>query len=135
MHSAAAWPLASILGALSALHFYWATGGRWGLAVAIPQTRDGSSVFQPGRVACVAVAFALLLAAAVALASFDPWLKMQLLRALAVIFVLRGVGDFRYVGFTKRIRDTSFAEWDTKLYSPLCVLMALLAWVASNQAA
>ena len=53
---------------------------------------------------------------------------------MAMIFVLRTLGDFRYVGFTKRIRNTSFAEWDTKLYSPLCLLMALLALVASNNA-
>jgi hypothetical protein len=35
------------------------------------------------------------------------------------------VGDLKLVGFFKRIKGTRFAELDTWLYAPLCVLLAL----------
>ena len=51
---------------------------------------------------------------------------------LAAIFVLRALGDFQYVGFSKRIRGTQFAHWDDRIFSPLCLLIAacmlLFAW-------
>jgi hypothetical protein len=40
-------------------------------------------------------------------------------------FLLRAVGEFRLVGLFKRIRGTAFARWDTWLFSPLCLLIAL----------
>lgn len=51
--------------------------------------------------------------------------------AIAIVFALRAVGDFRYVGFFKRARDTVFARHDTFVYSPLCLALAVLAvWLA-----
>jgi hypothetical protein len=44
----------------------------------------------------------------------------------ALIFVLRAIGNLRTFGFFKTITGTPFAEWDTWLYSPLCLLLALL---------
>jgi hypothetical protein len=46
---------------------------------------------------------------------------------LAIIFAARALGDFRFVGFTKSVRDSRFARLDTRVYSPLCVLLAALA--------
>jgi catechol 2,3-dioxygenase-like lactoylglutathione lyase family enzyme len=47
------------------------------------------------------------------------------------VFLLRAVGDFRLVGFFKRVRGTPFARWDTRLFSPLCVALGLASlWVA-----
>ena len=46
---------------------------------------------------------------------------------LGLVFVLRAVGNLRTFGFFKTVRGTLFSEWDTWLYSPLCVLLALLA--------
>jgi tetrahydromethanopterin S-methyltransferase subunit F len=43
---------------------------------------------------------------------------------LAAILVLRTVGDFRYVGMFKRERRTRFAVRDTRIYTPLCGLLA-----------
>jgi hypothetical protein len=41
------------------------------------------------------------------------------------------VGEFKYVGFFKRVRGTRFATLDTLVYSPLCLLLAAgVAWVA-----
>jgi hypothetical protein len=46
---------------------------------------------------------------------------------LALVFMLRAVGNLRTFGFFKNITGTPFARWDTWLYSPLCLLIALLA--------
>jgi lipopolysaccharide/colanic/teichoic acid biosynthesis glycosyltransferase len=38
--------------------------------------------------------------------------------------IARAVGEFKYVGFFKRVRDSKFATLDTFVYSPLCLLLA-----------
>jgi hypothetical protein len=35
------------------------------------------------------------------------------------------VGELRYVGFFKRVRNTSFARMDTLLYSPLSLCLGV----------
>ena len=47
--------------------------------------------------------------------------------ALSLIFLLRAVGNLRSFGFFKTVKGTPFGQWDTWLYSPLCLLLALLA--------
>lgn len=46
--------------------------------------------------------------------------------------LLRGVGEFRYVGLFKRVKGSRFARNDTRFYSPLCLMLAAglfyLAW-------
>ena len=123
--------LAFVLVCIAALHVYWALGGAWGLAVAIP-TIDERPLFTPSPATTWAVAWALAGAALVAslrsgiLAWHIPvgplrWAAI----GLGVVFVLRAVGDFRYVGFFKRRRGSAFAARDTWLYSPLCVLIGI----------
>ena len=41
--------------------------------------------------------------------------------------MVRAVGDFRYVGFFKSLGDDPFCSWDTWLFSPLCLAIALAA--------
>lgn len=120
---------------LALLHCYWLLGGRMGVLAAIPEI-DGKPAFLPSATATFVVALglalcALLLAAASGLVSLPvphsvlSWLT----RALALVLLLRAIGDFRLVGFFKRIRSSRFAHLDTVLYSPLCV--ALSAGVAA----
>ena len=45
--------------------------------------------------------------------------------ALALALFARAIGDFKYVGFFKRVRDSRFAGLDTLLFSPLCLLLAV----------
>ncbi|CAA9212946.1 MAG: hypothetical protein AVDCRST_MAG56-8 [uncultured Cytophagales bacterium] len=124
--------LALMLLALSALHLYWAAGGRRGFDAALPRNEAGKRVLNPGKTDCVVVAAGLFLFAGcylirvgvisvglpAGLASYGVW-------AISAIFALRALGDFRYVGFSKRIRNTDFARRDTRYYAPLCVLLAL----------
>jgi hypothetical protein len=51
---------------------------------------------------------------------------------LAAVFALRAIGDFRYVGFFKRVRNTGFARLDTRAYSPLCAGLAVLIGITAS---
>ncbi len=122
--------LAGIFLALAGLHVYWAAGGRVGSVVAVPEAA-GQPIFQPSAGATVVVALGLGAAALVVLAAGGY--RLALLPAawvtpgtwaLAGLFGLRALGDFRYVGFSKRLRDTRFARNDTRYYSPLCLAIA-----------
>ena len=41
-------------------------------------------------------------------------------------FALRAIGEFKYVGFFKSVKGPGFAWYDTRIYSPLCVLLCLI---------
>jgi hypothetical protein len=127
---------------LSALHVYWALGGRRGTGAVIP-TINGRRTLHPSPRGALIVAVALAVAAALALGStgiLNPvapaWLIRSGLVGLALVFGLRAVGDFRLVGFTKRVKDTRFARLDTLVFAPLCVGLAAtcaaLAWFVNS---
>lgn len=111
---------AVVLSALGAIHIYWAAGGALGKGAAVP-TRDGQAVLHPTPFTTIVVAIGLFAMAALVAAKIGwaIWI-------VSGVFLLRAVGDFRYVGFFKRIRDSRFARLDTRLYSPLCLLLATL---------
>jgi hypothetical protein len=70
---------------------------------------------------------ALLIAATSNVVSFPVphFMLSWLSQALALVLLLRAVGDFRLVGFFKRIRGSRFAYLDTAIYSPLCLMLAI----------
>jgi hypothetical protein len=135
--------LASVLGAIGALHVYWALGGRWGGAAAVPTSggRGGAPLFSPSPAGTLAVAAALALAAYIVLVRGGvarpvgpPWTYRAGTWALGLVFAARVVGDFRYVGLFKRVRGTAFAVRDDWLYVPLCALIgAAVLWLATQQ--
>ena len=116
---------------LSALHVYWAFGGQSGLAKAVPSI-DGRPAFQPSVTITLVVALVLLGCAAVAgLLGFSDQIQWPYAHlapyagaTLALVFLLRAVGDFHYVGFFKTLTGSPFAKLDTRLYSPLCVALS-----------
>ncbi|MEL6343481.1 MAG: DUF3995 domain-containing protein [Myxococcota bacterium] len=112
---------------VAALHVYWALGGRWGFDAVLPTDGDGQPLFQPGPLATLAVAGALLcfsgLMGWVWLGQAPVWAKI-LLGLGCVVMVARAIGDGRQVGFTKQDHSTRFAQWDDALYTPLVVLLA-----------
>ena len=125
--------VALLLLAIGLLHGYWAFGGRWASRVVIPEI-GGNSAFRPSVAATVAVAFALFTAAALVAGRLNLW-QSNLLPGwvfrvgtwvLAGVFLVRAIGDLRLVGFFKKVRDTSFARWDTRLFSPLCLCIGLV---------
>lgn len=127
---------AVVLLALSALHGYWAAGGRRGLGVVLPTRADGSAVLHAPMGASIAVAVLLLAAAAIVASAAGlgprlPWVRALAL-ALAAVFTIRLVGDFRFAGLFKQEQHTSFARWDSMLFSPLCGALAIGCAVAAG---
>jgi hypothetical protein len=124
--------LAVVLGTLSLLHFYWSLGGKRGFDGALPKDASGRRVLNPGRASCAVVATGLLAFAGYYLVRvglvpvrLPGWLLTYGTWGVAALFALRTLGDFGYVGLTKKIRHTNFARRDTRYYSPLCGLLAL----------
>lgn len=115
---------------LAAWHFKMAFFGMSGERNAVPSV-DGKPLFEPSKGATVAVGVVLLLFAALVAATaglLDTGLPPVLLAwasyALAFGLLARAIGEFKYVGFFKKVRDSKFARMDTLLYSPLCLLLA-----------
>jgi len=127
----AAWFASLVLAGLGGLHYYWAFGGKAGARAAVPDSTDGEPLFRPGKPATLTVGTMLLAAGLLPIAHrgllplglSETWTQWGCLLGGAV-FLIRAVGDFKYVGFFKRVRGTAFAANDTRLYSPLCLLLA-----------
>ncbi|CAN5510505.1 DUF3995 domain-containing protein [soil metagenome] len=116
---------------LSLLHFHWAFGGRWSWGAAVPSKPDGKLLFNPGMTSSLVVAFGLLLFAFIMLGNSGLWDGVVARRyfqyggwVISAIFLLRAIGDFRFIGFTKRVKGTPFAINDTRMYSPLCLIIS-----------
>jgi hypothetical protein len=129
--------LVLVFAILAAAHVFWAAGGRIGGGTAIPRA-GGRVLFTPSPLGTLAVAAALLAAAALVAATVGwirspvpAWLLRAATTGLGAIFLLRAVGDFRYVGFFKTLGEDPFRTWDTWLFSPLCLGIGLAALVVA----
>lgn len=121
-----------ILGAAAVLHVFWAFGGKWGLEQASPEL-PGNAEFKPGPLLTFAVAVALAVGAslvALVAGGADFTLMRWAVIGVVAVFTLRAVGDNRVAGFTKKTRDTDFAQADDRIFTPLCVFLALGATAA-----
>ena len=127
----------TVLGAAGALHLYWAIGGRVGRDAAIPRA-GGKALLDPGPATTFLVALGLFVLAGL-IAWRDGLIDLPLpfviarvgVPLCALVFLARAIGDFRHVGWTKRVRDSRFARVDDLLYAPLCLLLAACFGVAS----
>ena len=116
----------------------WRSACSPGRAVRGVPSKDGEPVFVPSKASTIAVGMVLVLFAGLVAATaglipsgLPPTLLKWLSLALALGLLARSVGEFRYVGFFKRVRGSRFATMDTFLYSPLCLALALgIAYVA-----
>lgn len=134
---------------LGLVHVYWAMGGRRGRGAALPQLpvppgwqKHGEpamvNAFNPGpaltlvvAAALIAVGLAVGLRGGVLTAPVRHVALQAVLAAVALVMLARAIGDFRLVGFFKRIKGSSFARMDTWVYSPLCVALGLgVGWTA-----
>ena len=123
---------ASILLIISLLHAYWMLGGRWGFTAALPTDESGKQMLNPKAFDCGVVAIGLL-GMSVYVFSFSKIINLPLpnvvskygIWVIALIFLARAIGDFKYVGFFKKIKNTRFAELDSRFYTPLCLYLGL----------
>ena len=135
MGKLAFWFVALGLGAVVAFHLYWAGGGRRGADAVIPRrprAQGGAPLFAPSPLGTLLVA--MFLAGVLGLAGVVqhgadvmlPWAWTRgMLAACGLVFVARAIGEFRYVGFFKRVKDSPFAYWDTRLFSPFILVVGI----------
>jgi len=127
----------AIIAFAAGFHLHWALGGRLGYSVSLPQRADETPVmahrlswWRPaaGAVALALAALAwLLLADAGRLPSpLPPRLLRLALLATGTAFTARALVPNRYVGFLKTLRTTRWSRFDTRLYSPLFLILGLL---------
>ncbi len=126
-----------IFSSLSLLHFYWAAGGQWWLSNALPTNENGQHVLKTGPVSSMVVGLGLL-----GFASYYFVLSANALSGtmthivgwiIPSIFLLRSIGDFKYVGFFKTVKSTEFARNDSRFYTPLCLILAVLGATVASQ--
>jgi len=125
--------LSLILTGLGCLHLYWAFGGQLGFAATLPTKVNGQKVLNPKMSHCLIAGFVFLLFGFLylmqsGLVVFEG--TASILRyagwMIPTIFIARAVGDFKYVGFFKSIKETNFGKMDSQLYSPIAVTIGLL---------
>jgi len=120
---------------LGGIHFYWLFGGVWGLKQAIP-TKDKVSSLSIPKIATLMVAFLLITIGFIYLVksniiniTIPNWIINYVYWFIPSIFILRAIGEFKYVGFFKKIKNTEFAKADTKIFSPLCLIIGIIGIV------
>lgn len=129
-----------ILVVISILHIYWGFGGRWGTNAVIPhKSTDNKPLFSPGKLGTLIVALLVLCVAAILFVQSKSGhlfgIRANAVTSVgsifcAVVFLLRAIGDFKYVGFFKKVRGTAFAKNDTLFYSPLCLYLGIACILA-----
>src|SRR3954471_4688835 len=123
---------ALVLIVIALVHVVWAFGDRSAANAPIPPRPDGTPLFAPSRRATLSVAALLLMAAFVLIegAGLGPgWIaparRWAWTLAVALVFLLRGVGDRTSIGLFKKVRGSRFARRDTLLYTPLALALAV----------
>jgi len=118
--------------AMGAIHFYWFFGGFWGLSKVIPTRSNVKSNMKIPKEATLMVGIILILLGFIFLIKLNffttplpLWFLKYSYWFIATIFIMRAIGEFKYVGFFKIIKDTEFARADSKLFTPLCTAIGL----------
>jgi len=118
---------------LSGIHFNWVFGGEFGFDKSLPTKEDGTRMLNPKKIDSAIVGFGLLLFAIYYMLEggfihldLPNWITNYLGWIIPSIFIVRAVGDFKYVGFLKKVKNTVFGKFDSKYFSPLCLLIGVI---------
>ncbi|MFB9080026.1 DUF3995 domain-containing protein [Flavobacterium procerum] len=118
---------------LSLIHFYWAFGGKWGTEGVYPTPDVQTPPRNPGIIATLIVAIGLfgfgifyLIKVKIVSIGIPFWLEKYGLWILMTLFAVRAIGDFKYLGFFKKIKNTKFGKNDTHYFAPLCFVVSIL---------
>lgn len=118
---------------LSGLHFYWALFGLKDPASVLPSDTDGNLKMRPGKLGTILVALFLAFFASIYLNKVLVFFHFDGLQyvsfGIGILFLLRAIGDFKYVGFFKTIKGTRFSTMDQSYYSPLALVVSILILV------
>jgi len=125
--------LSSIFFILCIIHFNWVVGGTFGFTASLPTKATGERVLNPKKIDSAIVGLGLtafgifyLITANLISVNIPSWIFTYGTWIVPAIFLIRAIGDFKYIGFFKRIKNTDFAKLDTKFFSPLCLVIAVL---------
>ncbi|WP_064967737.1 DUF3995 domain-containing protein [Tenacibaculum ovolyticum] len=122
---------------LSIIHFLWSAGVKWGYKAVLPTDEENNLKLKPSKIitiiiACLLAFTAVLYAvkAKIVTVYFVPNSIVNVgLYIVLVVFFIRSIGDFKYVGFFKKTKNTMFAKNDTKYFSPLCLFLSIISMV------
>ena len=125
--------LSSIFIALGIIHFNWVIGGKFGFEASLPTKESGERVLNPNKFDSAIVRLGLsafgvfyLFTSGFVDYKLPDWVLNYGGWIIPIIFLLRGIGEFKYVGVFKTVRNTQFGKLDTKLFSPLCLVMGIM---------
>lgn len=115
---------------LALIHLNWLLGGSFG-SLLIPTDGNNRLLFKPNGakvgILCAGFLFFALINLArtgmLAQSTVEPFARYAI-AAIGMLLLLRAIGDFAYVGFSKRFYNSRFAHTDTRIFSPICLLMA-----------
>jgi hypothetical protein len=118
-----------IMFVVASFHFYWAFGGKFGLLSAGPSLEGGKD-FIPSRALIFIVAVTLLALAILAIQLVSPIKAFKeyihvIGYIVSALLIIRAIGDFKYVGFFKKIYNSKFATLDTRFFSPLVLFLGI----------
>jgi hypothetical protein len=115
---------------IAGIHFFWEFGGKWGLMAAIPTQPDGKLAMNPGPIATFIVGFFFSLLACFVLHPvlnltelFPNFMVKHGFKLIGLVFLIRAIGDFNFVGMFKKIKQTTFAKYDRAYFTPLCLFL------------
>lgn len=113
---------------LGSFHFYWVLGGTWGLKQAVPTRGEDDPIQIPGKLITTFVGLVLcsfgvfyLIHSGILSIELPTKLEHYIGWILPALFIIRAIGEFKYVGMFKKVKDSDFAKADTRLFVPLCL--------------
>ena len=125
---------------IAVLHVFWALGFKLDIRNMVPVVNN-EPVFTPGPIGTFIVAIVLFGFAGVSLSlgfsnkvpvNYLPFIKIAGI-AIGIILLIRAIGDFKYAGFFKRIKESNFAKYDYWFYSPFCLISGgALLYLSTN---
>ena len=113
---------------LALIHFYWALGGKFGLDKALPIDVEDNRLLNPSKFMTFVVGLILLGFSYVAYKLYTGDESPMIVYAgygLSILFFLRAIGDFNFVGLFKKVKNTEFSKYDTWIYIPLCLFLSI----------
>lgn len=125
--------LSIIFFTLGLIHLNWVLGGEFGYENSLPTNEEGKRVLNPKKIDSTIIAIGLIsfgifyiFKSSLVENNLPIWIIKYGGWIIPSIFILRAIGDFKYIGFFKKIKTTKFGKMDTKFYSPLCLIIGIL---------
>lgn len=128
--------LSIILIGLGLIHFNWVIGGKFGFAESLPTKESGERVLNPKKIHSTVVGIGLttfgifyILKSGFIEYNLPEWFMKYGSWIIPILFLLRAIGDFKYIGFFKSVKSTDFGKLDYKLFSPLCLIIGITGMI------